>query len=130
MRSFSFKELQQFAYVASHDLQEPLRMVSSYMSMLEKNYKDQLYDKANLFISFAVDGSRRMSNLIWDLLAYSRVTSQARDFEIVDLNKVYNNVTHDLKILIKEKGAKINSASLPVIKADPTQMHQLLQNLR
>lgn len=105
-------------------------MVSSYMSMLEKNYKDQLYDKANLFISFAVDGSRRMSNLIWDLLAYSRVTSQARDFEIVDLNKVYNNVTHDLKILIKEKGAKINSASLPVIKADPTQMHQLLQNLR
>ncbi|MGE5430600.1 MAG: ATP-binding protein [Syntrophomonadaceae bacterium] len=125
----SNKELEQFAYIASHDLQEPLRMVSSYMGMLEKKYSQGLDEKAKDFIYYAVDGARRMSNLIKDLLAYSRVTTRAKEFTDTDLNKTFSDVTHDLQVLIKEKGAKINSAKLPVVKADPVQMHQLLQNI-
>lgn len=125
----SNQELQQFAYIASHDLQEPLRMVSSYMALLERKYSNELDDKAKEFIHYAVDGSRRMTNLIRDLLAYSRLSTQAKEFQQTDLNEVYNNVTRDLQILIKETGARVDSAKLPVIKADATQLHQLLLNL-
>ncbi|MGE5497267.1 MAG: sensor histidine kinase, partial [Syntrophothermus sp.] len=121
--------LKQFAYVASHDLQEPLRMISSYLAMLEKKYDTELDEKARQFIGFAVDGSKRMSNLIKDLLSYSRITTQANELTSVDLNNTFSDVTLDLQILIKEKGAKISSAKLPVIKGDPIQMHQLLQNI-
>lgn len=125
----SNEELEQFAYVASHDLQEPLRMVSSYVGILEKRYKEQLDEKARKYISFAVEGAKRMSSLIMDLLTYSRVTSKAKEFQEVDLNSTYNDVLRDLQILTKERGAKITSTKLPVLNADPTQMHQLLQNL-
>ncbi|HEX2964095.1 MAG TPA: ATP-binding protein [Ignavibacteriales bacterium] len=125
----SNRELEQFAYIASHDLQEPLRMVSSYLGMLEKKYGHRLDEKAKGFINFAVDGSKRMSRLIKDLLTYSRVTTQAKEFTDVDLNEILGDVTHDLQVLIKEKGAGIHSEKLPVIKADPVQIHQLLQNI-
>ncbi|MGE5681114.1 MAG: sensor histidine kinase [Bacillota bacterium] len=104
-------------------------MVSSYMSLLEKKYSGQLDDKAKQFIRFAVDGSKRMSNLIKDLLEYSRVTTQAKEFTDVDLNMILDDVKRDLLVLTKEKGAQINSTKLPVIKADPVQMHQLFQNI-
>lgn len=125
----SNEELKQFAYVASHDLQEPLRMVSSYMGLLEKKYKDGLDEKAKMFISYAVDGSNRMSNLIKDLLAYSRINSQANKFQETDLNKVIAEVKGDLQVLIKETNANVTSVTLPSVSADPTQMHQLFQNL-
>lgn len=125
----SNKELEQFAYIASHDLQEPLRMVASYMGLLEKKYGPELDEKAKEFIEYAVDGARRMSGLINDLLTYSRITTRAREFTEVDLNKTFSDVTHDLQILIQEKDARIYSSKLPVIKADPVQMHQLLQNI-
>ncbi|HEX2865656.1 MAG TPA: PAS domain-containing protein [Ignavibacteriales bacterium] len=125
----SNKELEQFAYIASHDLQEPLRMVSGYMGLLEKRYGQELDEKAKGFIHYAVDGSNRMSNLIKDLLKYSRVTTRAKEFKEVDLNKTFSDVTHDLQVLINERKAKISSAKLPIIKADPVQMHQLLQNI-
>ncbi|MDP4192482.1 MAG: ATP-binding protein [Bacteroidota bacterium] len=125
----SNKELEQFAYIASHDLQEPLRMVANYMKLLDQKYKDQLDDKAKQYIYYAVDGSIRMGNLIKDLLKYSKVTSQAKKFERVDLNNIYNEVLNDIQILVDEKKAKITAAKLPCVYADPTQMHQLLQNL-
>jgi light-regulated signal transduction histidine kinase (bacteriophytochrome) len=125
----SNKELEQFAYIASHDLQEPLRMVANYMKLLDQKYKDQLDDKAKQYIYYAVDGSIRMGNLIKDLLKYSKVTSQAKKFEKVDLNIIYNEVLNDIQILVDEKKAKITATKLPCVHADPTQMHQLLQNL-
>lgn len=125
----SNKELEQFAYIASHDLQEPLRMVASYMTLLEQKYKDQLDDRAKQYIYYAVDGSKRMGYLIRDLLVYSRVTSKAKEFTEVDLNKTYLNVMNDLQILIREKDAIVTSSGLPTLSADSVQMHQLLQNL-
>lgn len=104
-------------------------MVSSYMGLLEKKYKDGLDEKAKMFISYAVDGSNRMSNLIKDLLAYSRINSQANKFQETDLNKVIAEVKGDLQVLIKETNANVTSVTLPSVSADPTQMHQLFQNL-
>ncbi|MBD3382219.1 MAG: PAS domain-containing protein, partial [candidate division Zixibacteria bacterium] len=125
----SNRDLEQFAYIASHDLQEPLRMVSSFTQLLARRYAGRLDKDADEFIAFAVDGARRMSDLIQALLRYSRVHTNERAFEEVDLNRVLNIVTRNLKYSIEESGAKIKSADLPIVTADETQMIQLMQNL-
>jgi len=122
-------ELEQFAYVASHDLQEPLRMVRSYLQLLERRYKDQLDEDAQEFIWFAVDGATRMQTLINDLLTYSRVTTRAKPFEPVDCSEVLDRVLTDLKVAIEENDAVVTHEPLPIVMADPTQFKQVLQNL-
>ncbi len=125
----SNKELEQFAYVASHDLQEPLRMVASFTQLLSKRYKDKLDKDANDFIQFAVDGALRMQTLINDLLTYSRVNTRGKDFTHFDMHAVLGLAVYNLQMDIKEKNALITNDELPVIKADESQMVQLLQNL-
>ena len=125
----SNRELEQFAYVASHDLQEPLRMVSSFTQLLEKRYKNQLDNDADDYIGFIVEGAMRMKDLIDDLLIYSRLKSENRPFEIVIMEVALDDVLINLKANIKEKNAKITYDNLPSIDCDPIQIHQLLQNL-
>jgi PAS domain S-box-containing protein len=122
-------DLQQFAYVASHDLQEPLRMVSSFTQLLQRRYQDKLDKDANEYIHYAVEGSNRMYELINGLLAYSRIQTRGKDFDNVNMNKVLENVKNNLSLLIEETGCKITYCRLPVIFADENQMIQLLQNL-
>jgi PAS domain S-box-containing protein len=122
-------ELQQFAYVASHDLQEPLRMITSYLELLERRYKGQLDAKADMFIAYAVDGASRMQTLINDLLNYSRVGRQARDFEAVDCEQILQHVLTDLQVTIAHNQAVITHAPLPRVHGDPSQLTQLFQNL-
>jgi PAS domain S-box-containing protein len=122
-------ELQQFAYVASHDLQEPLRMISSYLQLIEARYKDALDDDGRDFIGFAVDGANRMKRLIQDLLAYSRVETRRGQLTLVNMNEVVEQIRADMALTISETGAQLHAADLPVITADPNQMIQLLQNL-
>jgi light-regulated signal transduction histidine kinase (bacteriophytochrome) len=124
----SNKELERFAYVSSHDLQEPLRMVALYSQLLERRYKDKLDDDANDFIEYIVDGARRMRQLIDDLLEYSRVSSKAKEFEEVNFEKVLDNVLSNLSILIIENNV-IDHDPLPTIYADQNQMTQVFQNL-
>ena len=125
----SNKELEQFAYVSSHDLQEPIRMVTLYSQLLERRYKDKLDDDADDFIEYIVEGAQRMKQLIDDLLAYSRVTSQAKEFENVNLETVLNTVISNLSVTIDENNATITHDPLPTISADPSQMGQVFQNL-
>jgi PAS domain S-box-containing protein len=125
----SNKELEQFAYIVSHDLQEPLRMVRSYLQLLERRYKDQLDEEANQFVWFAVDGATRMQTLINDLLTYSRVTTRAKPFKSVDCSTLLDFVRTDLQIAIAEGGAVMTSDPLPTLTADATQIKQVLQNL-
>jgi PAS domain S-box-containing protein len=122
-------ELQQFAYVASHDLQEPLRMISSYLELLERRYKGQLDPKADQFIAYAVDGAARMQILINDLLKYSRVGSRRQLLEQVDCEVVLQNVLRNLQVAIAENKAVITHDVLPQVNADITQLTQLFQNL-
>lgn len=122
-------ELEQFAYIASHDLQEPLRMVSSYCQLLKKRYYDKLDENACDFIDYAVDGAQRMQVLINDLLAYSRVGTRGQPFAPTDCNQIMQSVTNNLKIAIDESGADIKYSELPVVLGDETQLLQLLQNL-
>ena len=122
-------ELAQFAYVASHDLQEPLRMVTSFLQLLEKRYSDKLDGEGKRFIGFAVDGSKRMHSLIQDLLALSRVQTMAVPDALTDCAKVLRDVMEDLQIAISESDATITCDTLPVVTADATQFAQLLQNL-
>jgi PAS domain S-box-containing protein len=122
-------ELEQFAYVASHDLQEPLRMVASYTQLLSRRYKGQLDQDADEFIDFAVDGARRMQDLINDLLTYSRVGTQALQREQVDTAQLVDQVIGDLAAAIEESGGEISYADLPVVFGDRTQLRQLFQNL-
>ncbi len=122
-------ELQAFAYVASHDLQEPLRMVVSNLSRLEKGYKDQLDPKAQEYIHFAVDGGTRMRSLIDDLLDYSRVDTKGKEFVPVDMHKVVESVLKVLKLPIEENKAEVIVGPLPTISGDKTQMSQVMQNL-
>lgn len=124
----SNKELEQFAYVASHDLQEPLRMVSSYVQLLERRYKDKLDDDANDFIHYAVDGSNRMRKLINSLLEYSRV-NRVKPFEKIDANQLMQDVLFDLKEVIEENKAEIIIDTLPEIFGDPVLIARLFQNL-
>ncbi|NCU05524.1 MAG: PAS domain S-box protein, partial [Chitinophagaceae bacterium] len=123
-------ELEQFAYIASHDLQEPLRMVSSFLQLLEKKYADVVDEKGKEYIRFAVDGSLRMKRLINDLLDYSRVTTYKQKLEPVQMEQVVNEVLQNLSLHIQEKQAVIKADLLPVLPlADKTQMLQLMQNL-
>jgi PAS domain S-box-containing protein len=122
-------ELEQFAYVASHDLQEPLRMVASYTQLLARRYKDKLDDSANEFINFAVDGANRMQTLINDLLAFSRIGTRGKLFAPVNCQKVIAQAIHNLKLSIEESKATVNFDQLPTVYADDQQLVQLFQNL-
>jgi len=125
----SNKELEQFAYVASHDLQEPLRMVTSFTQLLERRYKDKLDVDADEYIGFIVEGSKRMKYLIDDLLEFSRLNTQNREFESVLLKITLEDVLRNLNATIKENNAKISHDPLPTIRGDRSQINQLLQNL-
>ena len=125
----SNEELESFAYIASHDLQEPLRMVASYLQLIERRYADKLDDAGHEFIHYAVDGAARMKNLINDLLAYSRVGTKGRPFEEVSLNSVVGRVCANLQRTIDEQKAVITVGDLPEIMADERQMVQVFQNL-
>jgi PAS domain S-box-containing protein len=123
-------ELQEFAYIASHDLAEPLRMVTSYLELLERRYGDALDDTAHEFIGFAVGGAVRMRALIDDLLTYSRVGSHELCTSAVDLAEVLGNVLLSLKPAIDEAGATVQApGTLATVAGDPVQIAQLLQNL-
>jgi signal transduction histidine kinase len=125
----SNSELQQFAYVASHDLQEPLRMVASFTQLLAKRYNDKLGDDAREFIHFAVDGATRLQTLITDLLSYSRVGTHAKPLTCMDADRVLDRVLASLKLTIQETSAQITREKLPAVMADEIQLGQLLQNL-
>jgi PAS domain S-box-containing protein len=125
----SNERLEQFAYAASHDLQEPLRMVSSYLQLLERRYADDLDDDAEEFIEFAVDGADRMRDMIEGLLEYSRVDTRGDPLEPVDLDDVLAYVRADLQVRIEETNAEIAAESLPSVEGDADQLRQLFQNL-
>lgn len=122
-------ELERFAYVASHDLQEPLRMVASFTQLLQKKYGDQLDETAREYIQFAFDGAQRMQQLIRDLLSYSRLGRQDIDESAVDVAALMARVTQTLQLAIDDSGARIECGELPVIRGDAGQLHRLLQNL-
>ena len=122
-------ELEQFAYVASHDLQEPLRMVASYTQLLARRYRGKLDADADEFIAFAVDGATRMQTLIRDLLSYSRLTSKARALEPVDAGVAAGAAIGNLQTSIGEAGADVSVGGLPNVLADTVQLTQLFQNL-
>ena len=122
-------ELSQFAYVASHDLQEPLRMITSFLQLLEKRYHAALDEDGKKFIHFAVDGAKRMQSLIQDLLSLSRVQTRAKVPMQTDCAKIFRDSVDNLQIAIAEAGATVTCDSLPTVVADATQMTQLFQNL-
>ena len=122
-------ELLQFVYVASHDLQEPLRMVASFTQLLAQRYKSKLDKDADEFIAYAVDGAQRMQRLIDDLLAYSRVGTRAKDPTICSANDLVQAALHQLTLAVKENGATIRIAPLPKICCDDVQMVSVFQNL-
>ncbi len=122
-------ELEQFAYVASHDLQEPLRMITSFLQLLQRRYEHKLDSDANEFIQFAVDGAARMQELVNDLLAYSRIERSTGAFEEVNTEEILKQIIFDSKVLVEEHNANISYDHLPVVKADYPQLVQVFQNL-
>jgi signal transduction histidine kinase len=122
-------ELQKFAYVASHDLQEPLRMISSYLQLLERRYKGKLDQDADDFIAFAVDGARRMQGLINDILQLSRLGTREKSLSAIDCEAILEQALTNLRASIEGTGAQVTHDPLPRITADPTQLVQLFQNL-
>jgi PAS domain S-box-containing protein len=127
--SISNAELEQFAYVASHDLQEPLRMVTSFLTQLEKKYGDVIDEKGKRYINFAVDGAKRMRQIILDLLDFSRVGNTEDDFETIDVKKMIADIIVLFKKQIMEEKATIVFNDLPVIEFYKTPLRQVLQNL-
>ncbi|MGH6898158.1 MAG: PAS-domain containing protein [Geminicoccaceae bacterium] len=125
----SNRELQDFASIASHDLQEPLRKIEAFGDRLKAKCADDLSELGRTYIDRMQDAARRMRSLINDLLTYSRVTTKARPFVPVDLGRIAAEVMSDLQVAIEQAGARIELGALPVVEADPTQMRQLLQNL-
>lgn len=125
----SNKELEQFAYVASHDLQEPLRMVANYTRLLEKRYKENLDESALEYIQFAVDGASRMQMLIKGLLDYSRISMRGKEYQLTDMNKILSDALKNLSLLINESDASISKEDMPSVHCDQLQIMQLFQNL-
>ena len=125
----SNEALQQFAYIASHDLQEPLRMVSSYVDLLDSEYGDELDEEAAEYMAFAVDGANRMQEMVDALLRYSRVETQAREFEPTDPEAVVSETLDALRMRLDEVDATVTTGSLPAVRADPNQLGQVFQNL-
>jgi PAS domain S-box-containing protein len=125
----SNRELEQFAYVASHDLQEPLRMVASYLQLIERRYRDKLDAPAHDFIDFAVDGAKRMQVMINDLLAYSRVGTRGKALVRTSCEEILARVLKNLEVAIAETHAVVTHDPLPEIMVDASQLDQLLQNL-
>lgn len=125
----SNKNLQEFAYVASHDLQEPLRMISNYTQLLSNRFSKNVDEKAKEYIYFVVSSAKRMQELIKNLLDYSRVTTQGKAFEIIDSSEILENVLSRMRLSIEETGTKLIISSLPKIKGDSIQIEQLFQNL-
>jgi PAS domain S-box-containing protein len=122
-------DLRQFAYIASHDLQEPLRMVSSFVQMLQKRYEDKLDDDGKEYINYAVEGAKRMYELLNGLLAYSRVQTREQEFSRTDMTEVVKKVKDNLSLVISESNAEIQCGELPVVVADENQVVQVMQNL-
>jgi PAS domain S-box-containing protein len=126
-------ELEQFAYVASHDLQEPLRTIASYTQLLARRYEGQLDEKADKYIHYVVDGAQRMQTLIDDLLKYSRVSTSRQELQPVDCQEVLEQAIGHLRVAIRQAGAEVSLDSscprLPVVQGDATQLLQLFQNL-
>ena len=127
--SRSNEDLKQFAYVASHDLQEPLRKVTAFCQMLRDDYSDRLDENARTYIQYAVDGAMRMKTLVQDLLAYSRVETQGKPLEPTDANDACAEAIENLAVAIAEAGAEVTREPLPTINADPVQLESLFQNL-
>lgn len=122
-------ELEQFAYVASHDLQEPLRMMSSYTQLLAQRYKGKLDADADEFMHYMTDGASRMQALINGLLAYSRVTKEAEDFQPTDCQAVLDQAVSNLQAAIEESGTMVTHDPLPTVRGDAMQLTQVFQNL-
>jgi len=125
----SNRDLQQFAYVASHDLQEPLRQVIAFVQLLHVEYEGSFDERAREYMGFVIDGAKRMQGLIQDLLAYSRVESGGRKLETVSVDSVLEQAMYNLRLAIEESEASITSDSLPVVQADKSQLVQVFQNL-
>jgi signal transduction histidine kinase len=125
----SNQDLEQFAYVASHDLQEPLRMVATYTQLLAERYRGKLDGDADKYIHYAVDGALRMQKLVQDLLAFSRVGRQGFSLHSVDCNNVLQAAVKNLEVAIQESGAVVEHAQLPAVMADCSQLTQVFQNL-
>ncbi|MBN2103625.1 GHKL domain-containing protein [bacterium] len=125
----SNEDLEQFAYAASHDLQEPLRMISAYAGLLERKLHEQMDKEGKEFFFYMIDGAKRMQILIHDLLFYSRVTSQTKPFEKTDLNEILDHVLINLKMVIHECEASVTHDSLPSVMCDTVQYERLFQNL-
>ena len=122
-------ELKQFAYVASHDLKEPLRMISSYTSLIKRRYAKYLDESGTEFMGYITDATQRMNSLLEDLLAYSRISTHNQQKEEIDMNKVLKGTLANLHLAIQQKNAKVQLHDLPTIKANRSQMGQLYQNL-
>ncbi len=122
-------ELQQFAYISSHDLQEPLRMVAIYIQLLADRYQGKLDANADEFIQYAVQGVKRIQSLIKDLLLYSQIGSTSKPLKLIEISKAFHSVLDDLKETIDERGAQITTDSLPKVTADRGQIKQLFENL-
>ncbi|WP_340677396.1 CHASE3 domain-containing protein [Paraglaciecola sp.] len=125
----SNRELEDFAFVASHDLQEPLRKIRAFGDRLQSSYVNMLDDKGIDYIKRMRNAAERMSDLINDLLEFSRITTRGKDFVSVDLNQTISTILDDLEIATAESGATVNCCELPLMKADPSQMYQLFLNL-
>jgi PAS domain S-box-containing protein len=125
----SNQDLEHFAYIASHDLQEPLRTVASALTLLENKNKGTLAEQSEQLINYAVDGAKKMKALIQDLLTYSRLTTRGKPLEMVDMKEVINQSIINLTSLLKDKGTKITCDDMPTVKGDPTQLLQVFQNL-
>jgi hypothetical protein len=123
------QELEQFAYVASHDLQEPLRMVELTLGLLEKKCRGTLGGDAKEYIGFAVDGAKRAQQMIRDLLGYSRVTTQGKPFSPTDLGEVFDRALLNMKTTVEESGARVTRDALPTVMGDGDQLERLFQNL-